>query len=137
MRAVPWIVALLAAVVVPAAVAQDTPAASPPPPAPSPSPEASPSPTPPPAPRPPFVAGYKNGFTLQSETGDFVLKLTGYLQADGRFALADLSGGWHMPCSGLSRGHGCRTNCLPRGATGFEKGGKRSSSSPSSPSASS
>jgi len=35
--------------------------------------------------RPPFVAGYKNGFTLQSETGDFVLKLSGYAQADGRF----------------------------------------------------
>ena len=44
---------------------------------PSPSPEPSPSPTP--APRAPFVAGYRNGFTLQSETGDFVLKLTGYL----------------------------------------------------------
>ena len=27
----------------------------------------------------------KNGFTLQSETGDLVLKLSGYAQADGRF----------------------------------------------------
>ena len=35
------------------------------------------------------MAGYKNGFTLQSETGDFVLKLTGYAQADGRFATGD------------------------------------------------
>ena len=89
MRAVPWVVAALAAVFVPSVVAQETPAVpcarqplrrrrSP-----------SPSPTPPPAPRPPFVAGYKNGFTLQSETGDFVLKLTGYVQADGRFAPGD------------------------------------------------
>jgi phosphate-selective porin OprO and OprP len=39
--------------------------------------------------RAPFVAGYKNGFTLQSETGDFVVKITGYAQADGRFALSD------------------------------------------------
>jgi phosphate-selective porin OprO/OprP len=38
------------------------------------------------------VAGYKGGFTLQSETGDFVLKLTGYLQADGRFAPGDDAG---------------------------------------------
>jgi phosphate-selective porin OprO/OprP len=35
------------------------------------------------------VAGYKNGFTLQSETGDFVLRVTGYVQADGRFAPGD------------------------------------------------
>jgi phosphate-selective porin OprO and OprP len=89
MRAVPWIVALLSAVFVPAIGAQETPPAAPAPATPSPSPEPSPSPTPPPAPRPPFVAGYKSGFTLQSETGDFVLKLTGYLQADGRFALGD------------------------------------------------
>jgi phosphate-selective porin OprO and OprP len=34
-------------------------------------------------------AGYHNGFTLQSEAGDFVLKLTGYAQADGRFAGGD------------------------------------------------
>jgi phosphate-selective porin OprO/OprP len=73
MRAVPWVVAALAAVFVPSVVAQETPAASP-------------------APRPPFVAGYKNGFTLQSETGDFVLKLTGYVQADGRFAPGDDAG---------------------------------------------
>ena len=92
MRAVPWVVAALAAVFVPSVVAQEAPPASPAPVAPSPSPEPSPSPTPPPAPRPPVVAGYKNGFTLQSETGDFVLKLTGYLQADGRFALGDDAG---------------------------------------------
>lgn len=35
------------------------------------------------------MAGYRNGFTLQSETGDFVLKVTGYAQADGRFASDD------------------------------------------------
>jgi phosphate-selective porin OprO and OprP len=86
-RVVPWVVAALAAVFVPSVRAQEAPAASPAPP--SPSPEPSPSPAPPPAPRPPFVAGYKNGFTLQSETGDFVLKLTGYGQTDGRFALGD------------------------------------------------
>jgi phosphate-selective porin OprO/OprP len=38
-----------------------------------------------PPPKAPFVAGYRNGFVLQSEGGDFVLKLTGYVQADGRF----------------------------------------------------
>jgi phosphate-selective porin OprO/OprP len=65
--------------------AQETPPA---PPAGEPVPAPSPTPTPAP-PRPPFVAGYKNGFTLQSESGDFVLKLTGYFQADGRFALGD------------------------------------------------
>jgi|RhiMethySRZTD1v2_1073278.scaffolds.fasta_scaffold06595_6 phosphate-selective porin OprO/OprP len=89
MRAVPWVVAVLAAVFVPAVVAQEAPGASPAPAAPSPLPEPSPSPTPPPAPRPPFVAGYKNGFTLQSETGDFVLRLTALVQVDGRFALSD------------------------------------------------
>jgi phosphate-selective porin OprO/OprP len=52
---------------------------------PAPSPRPSPSASPP----PPFVAGYRNGFTLQSETGDFVLRLTGYAQADGRFAAGD------------------------------------------------
>jgi phosphate-selective porin OprO/OprP len=57
-------------------------------PPPTPSPTPSPTPAPPKA---PFVAGYKNGFTLQSETGDFVLKLTGYAQADGRFATGDAS----------------------------------------------
>ena len=49
-------------------------------------PEPTPSATPTAAPtRAPFVAGYKNGFTLQSENGDFALKLSGYAQADGRF----------------------------------------------------
>jgi phosphate-selective porin OprO/OprP len=48
-----------------------------------------PSPTPTPAPKAPFVAGYKNGFVIQSETGDFVLKLAGYAQADGRFMPGD------------------------------------------------
>ena len=54
---------------------------------PAPSPSPSPSPTPPP--KQPWVAGYKNGFTLQSENGDYVLKLTGYVQADGRFVTGD------------------------------------------------
>jgi phosphate-selective porin OprO and OprP len=65
--------------------AQDQPPASPAPPA----AEPSPAPSPTPAPKVPWVAGYKNGFTLQSETGDFVLKVTGYVQADGRFVLGD------------------------------------------------
>src|SRR5437867_4298090 len=55
MRAVPWVVAALAAVFVPSVVAQDAPRASWAPAAPAPSPEPSPSPTPPPAPRPPFT----------------------------------------------------------------------------------
>jgi phosphate-selective porin OprO and OprP len=42
-----------------------------------------------PAPNAPLVAGYRKGFTLQSESGDFVLKLTGYAQADGRFVPGD------------------------------------------------
>jgi phosphate-selective porin OprO/OprP len=71
MKVVPWLVAALAAVFVPSVVGQDAPGASPAPAAPSPSPEPSPSPTPP---------------------GDFVLKLTGYAQADGRFALGDDAG---------------------------------------------
>ena len=91
MRAVPWVVAALAAVFVPSVLAQEAPGASPAPVAPSPSPEPSPSAAPP-APRAPFTGGYKNGFTLQSETGDFVLKLTGYVQADGRFVLGDDEG---------------------------------------------
>ena len=65
-----------------------SPQASPEPPA-APVPAASPSPAPP---KTPWVAGYKNGFTVQSETGDFVLKLTGYVQADGRFAPGDDAG---------------------------------------------
>ncbi|HEY8150422.1 MAG TPA: porin [Vicinamibacteria bacterium] len=84
--------AALAAVFMPSVVAQDTLGASPAPVSASPSPEPPPSPTPPPAPRPPFTGGSKNGFILQSETGDFVLKLTGYAQADGRFALGDGAG---------------------------------------------
>ena len=79
MRAVPWVVAAVAAVLaasIPSVHAQETPPAPAAPAPPDPSP--GPSPTPPPAPPAPFVAGYKNGFTLQSETGDFVLKLTGY-----------------------------------------------------------
>ena len=35
------------------------------------------------------MAGYKNGFTLQSPDADFSLKVTGYVHADGRFALGD------------------------------------------------
>jgi phosphate-selective porin OprO/OprP len=81
--------AALAMLAVSPLLAQDTPPASPAPAA-EPSPVPSPSPTP--TPRAPWVAGYKSGFTLQSETGDFVLRLTGYLQADGRFALGDDAG---------------------------------------------
>jgi phosphate-selective porin OprO/OprP len=65
------------------------------PPSPSPAPaepSPSPGPSPTPPPRAPFVAGYKNGFTLQSETGDFALRLGGYAQVDGRFALGDDAG---------------------------------------------
>ena len=51
---------------------------------------AEPSPTPPPP--KPWVAGYKNGFWLQSESGDFKLRVTGYVQADGRFAINDSAG---------------------------------------------
>jgi phosphate-selective porin OprO and OprP len=52
--------------------------------------EAQPEPAATAAPKPPaFTAGYKDGFVLQSETGDFKLKITGYAQADGRFAVAD------------------------------------------------
>src|SRR5262245_69736 len=57
----------------------------------TPAPAPTPSPTPA-LPKAPFVAGYKSGFTLQSETGDFVLEITGYLQADGRFATGDDAG---------------------------------------------
>ena len=85
MRARPWVVAALTVLTASSLVAQETPPA---PPAAEPVPAPSPTPTPAPA-RSPFVAGYKNGFTLQSESGDFVLKLTGYFQADGRFALGD------------------------------------------------
>jgi phosphate-selective porin OprO and OprP len=56
-------------------------------------PAAESTPTPAPAPtRPPFVAGYRNGFSLASETGDFQLRITGYTQSDGRFALGDDAG---------------------------------------------
>ena len=82
MKAVPWVLAAVAAVFtsVSSVHAQEAPPASPAPASPAPvEPAPEPSPTPPPAPRPPFVAGYRNGFTLQSETGDFVLKLTGYV----------------------------------------------------------
>src|SRR6266481_4750454 len=73
-----WMLAVLAALFLAAAPAS---AQEPAPPSPSPSP----------SPRP-FVAGYKNGFTLQSETGDFSLRLGGYAQVDGRFALDDGAG---------------------------------------------
>jgi phosphate-selective porin OprO and OprP len=56
-----------------------------PPPA-TPAPAPSPSPAPP---RSPFTAGYRNGFTLQSESGDFVVRITGYVHADGRFVPDD------------------------------------------------
>ena len=76
-------------------IAQEIPPSPPPPAAPSPAAEPSPAPgpspvsSPTPAPKAPFVAGYKNGFVLQSESGDFVLKVTGYAHADGRFASGD------------------------------------------------
>jgi phosphate-selective porin OprO/OprP len=87
-----WLLALLAMSAAPLIAQEPAPSPAPPgAPAPAPTPEPSPTPAPTgsPALRPPFVAGYKNGFTLQSETGDFVLKLTGYLQADGRFMPGD------------------------------------------------
>ena len=93
MRAARWTMALLAVLAVSPLHAQEaspSPQASPAPASAEPSPSPSPSPTP--APRVPWVAGYRNGFTLQSETGDFVLKLTGYVQADGRFAVGDDAG---------------------------------------------
>lgn len=62
-------------------------------PAPSPAPPGAPVPVPEPSPTPApkalIVAGYKNGFFLQSESGDFALKVTGYAQADGRFVAGD------------------------------------------------
>lgn len=52
--------------------------------------EATPTASPSPAPTPvPFTGGYRNGFVLQSPSGDFVLRLSGYAQADGRFAIGD------------------------------------------------
>jgi phosphate-selective porin OprO/OprP len=76
------------------AQSQDRPGApvptSPAPVAPDAAPSTAPSPSP--LPRAPWVAGHRNGFTLQSETGDFVLKIGGYAQADGRFAPGDGGG---------------------------------------------
>ncbi len=74
--------------------APDAPSPAPPPAASalSPStvaPEPSPSPAPTPAPPRPFTAGYRNGFAIQSETGDYALKISGYTHVDGRFAPAD------------------------------------------------
>ena len=59
------------------------------PPAPAPTPEPTPAPVPTPAPAKPWVAGYKNGFAVQSESGDYKLRFAGLVQADGRFALSD------------------------------------------------
>jgi phosphate-selective porin OprO and OprP len=91
MRAAHWTMAVLAMLAFSPVHAQEAPPAPPASLAP-PAAEPSPSPSPSPAPRAPWVAGYRNGFTLQSETGDFVLKLTGYLQGDGRFAIGDDAG---------------------------------------------
>jgi phosphate-selective porin OprO/OprP len=88
MRAARWTLAFVALLAVSPLQAQETPAAPPASPAP-PTAEPSPVPSPTPAPRAPFIAGYRNGFTLQSETGDFVLKVTGYVHADGRFLPGD------------------------------------------------
>jgi phosphate-selective porin OprO/OprP len=84
----PFVLAALLALAAPPLFAQVTP----PPvtePSPAPSPTPTPTPSPSPSPRPAFVAGYKNGFVLQSESGDFVLKVTGYAHADGRFVSGD------------------------------------------------
>jgi phosphate-selective porin OprO/OprP len=88
MKTVPIASIAFAAHMVSFAWAQEKPAA---PAAESPQDAPSPAAIPTPA-KSPFVAGYRNGFTLQSETGDYVLKLTGYLQADGRFAVGDDAG---------------------------------------------
>jgi phosphate-selective porin OprO/OprP len=92
MKTVPVVMAACAALTASPTWAQEPPTA----PAPSqtaqeaPAPEPTPTPAPTPAPpKTPFVAGYKNGFTMQSETGDYVLKLTGYIHADGRFVNGD------------------------------------------------
>jgi phosphate-selective porin OprO/OprP len=85
---VPIALIAFAAHMVASAWAQEKPAV----PTPAETPQEAPAPAPSPSPAPPkapFVAGYKNGFTLQSETGDYVLKITGYLHADGRFAPGD------------------------------------------------
>jgi phosphate-selective porin OprO/OprP len=83
-------VVLIATLLAVPAMAQDAPSPAPSPGATAPSPAPSPDPSPSPAPPPkPWTAGYKNGFTLQSETGDFVVKISGYAQADGRFAVGD------------------------------------------------
>src|SRR5687767_13983703 len=51
---------------------------------------ADPAPTPEPAAtKAPWTVGYKDGFTVQSESGDFKLTIGGYAQADGRFVLDD------------------------------------------------
>lgn len=78
--------ALTAILVLATSATQSAPNPEKPQETPGPTPSPTPTPTPP---KPPWVAGYKNGFTLQSETGDFVLKITGYVQADGRFATGD------------------------------------------------
>ena len=82
----PFVLAALLALAAPPLFAQVTPR---PVAEPSPAPSPTPTPTPSPSPRPAFVAGYKNGFVLQSESGDFVLKVTGYAHADGRFVSGD------------------------------------------------
>ena len=46
-------------------------------------------PQPPAAPLLPFTAGWRDGFVLQNESGDFRLQLNALLQADERFALDD------------------------------------------------
>ena len=38
---------------------------------------------------PPFTAGWRDGFVLQSENGDYRLQVNALLQADGRFAIDD------------------------------------------------
>src|SRR5262245_46440895 len=64
--------------------AQEVTPPSPAAPVPSPSPVASPA-----APRPPLVAGYRDGFIVRSESGDYVLRLAGLVQLDGRFFPSD------------------------------------------------
>lgn len=89
---VTMVAVLLAALCAPAAAQtatpppQATPAAAPPtaPQTPSQPAESQPKPA-----SPPLTAGWRDGFVIQSEKGDFRLQVGLLLHADGRFALAD------------------------------------------------
>lgn len=77
----PLVVVTLLALVPAIAAAQDTPA----PPSPPPDPQPAPAP-------PPVTAGWRDGFVVQSENGDFRLQVGLLLHADGRFAGGDDEG---------------------------------------------